>query len=152
MPKGIIRKDINGLIICEICNKSYKKLISHVIQAHEISGDEYREQFGFCKSTAFMCEDSKVLARKKQYPHYTRVVLTNLVEKGKKTRVLKGHHEFNHSMCAERYLILEKTRSLKPVKPKAKCLICKKELSTRKSKLCLKHYRAAMSLRNRRKS
>lgn len=70
MSKGIIRKDINGLIICEICNKSYRKLISHVIQTHKISGDEYRLRFNIHEN--LMCEESKILARKKQYPNYKR--------------------------------------------------------------------------------
>lgn len=91
-PYGVIGYDPEGKPICHICGRSYKKLISHVIQQHHISQEEYKTQFGLDKSKGIMCEESTQIARQRNKEHYEKVVKENLLEKGKETRFEEGHH------------------------------------------------------------
>ena len=43
--KGEIWYDENGKIICHVCGRSFNKLSSHLVQAHNISSSEYKEMF-----------------------------------------------------------------------------------------------------------
>lgn len=149
MPLGIQEYTEEGKFICAICGKAYKKLISHVHQAHNTSGDEYREKFGFCKSRTFICKESKELARKRVFenPHCIEI---NLKEKGKATRVKKGHKRFNHVMTEERYIILAKARAKQNLtKLKTRCLDCGCFISSRKGMRCKECYKKVMIKRNK---
>ena len=44
-PKGEVWYDKNDRIICHICGKGFNKLSSHLVQAHNINSDEYKEMF-----------------------------------------------------------------------------------------------------------
>ena len=47
MSYGIIEYDDSGKPICEICKKSFNRVLSHVRQAHQMSEREYKLAFGF---------------------------------------------------------------------------------------------------------
>lgn len=47
--KGRIKYDINGRVICHICGRAYTRLGSHVKESHDITIEEYKEEFGLCK-------------------------------------------------------------------------------------------------------
>jgi hypothetical protein len=44
------RLDKEGKPYCDICDKSFDRVISHVRQAHGITGREYKKQFGYSLS------------------------------------------------------------------------------------------------------
>ena len=48
---GRIERDENGNVICHICGRSYKRLGSHVKESHNMTIDEYKEEFGLCRRT-----------------------------------------------------------------------------------------------------
>lgn len=100
-PYGEIVYDPEGKPICHICGRSYKKLISHVIQRHHISQEEYKTQFGLDKGKGIMCEESTQIARKRNKENYEKVVKGNFLEKGKETRFEKGHHRTNDRYFSE---------------------------------------------------
>jgi hypothetical protein len=85
-PYGEVGYDPNGWPICHICGRSYRKLISHVIQQHKISQEEYKMQFGLDLGKGIMCKESTELARKRNKEHYDKVVKENLLVKGEETR------------------------------------------------------------------
>lgn len=47
--KGRIQYDINGRVICHICGRAYTRLGSHVKESHDMTIEEYKEEFGLCK-------------------------------------------------------------------------------------------------------
>jgi hypothetical protein len=100
-PYGEIGYDPEGKPICHICGRSYKKLISHVIQQHHISQEEYKIQFGLDKGKGIMCEESIQIARKRNKENYEKVVKGNLLEKGKETRFEEGQHNTNDKYFSE---------------------------------------------------
>ena len=48
---GRIEHDINGKVVCHICGRAYTRLGSHVKESHNMTIDEYKEQFGLCRRT-----------------------------------------------------------------------------------------------------
>lgn len=76
-----------------------------------MTGLEYRKKFGFCKSFAFISEESRQKVREKTLANYDTVIAKNLIENGKKTRCVKGHNKFKHVMTKQRLLILADARS-----------------------------------------
>lgn len=89
-PKGVIKKDSRGYIICHICGKAYKRLGSHTKEKHHMSIAEYKEKFELCANakttesnySAHMSE----LAYKYEMP-------TMLKDVGKATRIKKGEKD-----------------------------------------------------------
>jgi len=147
MLPGVQDFDSDGKPICPICGKSFKRLIAHTRQKHFISAKQYRLMFGFCKGTSFLSKESKELSRQMVFRNY-HIVENNLIKCGMKTRIRKGM-KTDHTMTPERYLIIEENRKQKVLKPNAKCSVCNKELTSRKGRLCLQHYREAMGIRNK---
>ena len=47
--KGRIKHDTNGRVICHICGRAYTRLGSHVRESHNMTIEEYKEEFGLCK-------------------------------------------------------------------------------------------------------
>ena len=48
---GRVERDENGNVICHICGRSYKRLGSHAKESHNMTIEEYKEEFGLCKRT-----------------------------------------------------------------------------------------------------
>lgn len=150
MPSLLITYDNYGKPICEICAKSFDRLMTHVRQSHGMDSAQYRQKFGYCKSTTFSSKDSSALSRQRVLENRKLCIEGNLIHGGMKTRARKNHRQFKHVVTLERRLILEQARAKQDLtKPRAKCQACHKFLSNRKGKLCLKHYREAMSIRNK---
>lgn len=89
--KGEIEYDKNGLPKCHICGKSFKKLMSHVWQKHNMLSYEYKKHFGLETTKSIMWKGSVELARKRNLENYDKVVTENLLKKGQDTRFKKGH-------------------------------------------------------------
>ena len=49
-PKGEVWYDKNDRIICHICGKGFNKLSSHLVQAHNINSNKYKEMFELKRS------------------------------------------------------------------------------------------------------
>ena len=87
---GELKKDRYGNYYCHICGKSFKKLMSHVVQKHNMTAMEYKRHFGLYTTKGILCEDSRRLARERNLENYGIVVEENLVDKGKNTRFKHG--------------------------------------------------------------
>jgi hypothetical protein len=91
MSYGIIEYDENGNPICEICKKSFKRVLSHVRQKHFVSEKEYKLTFGFDLHKGICSEDSAELSRNATLANYDKCIGKNLLANGSKTRFTKGH-------------------------------------------------------------
>lgn len=94
LPKyGEVKYAPDGKVICHICGRAYKKVLTHAVQIHGITEKEYKREFGLDVGNSLMCESSKEIARQRLLENYDKVVLENLVnnENSHKTRFTKGH-------------------------------------------------------------
>jgi hypothetical protein len=84
---GKIEHDVNGKIICHICGRAYTRLGSHVKEFHNMTIEEYKEQFGLCKraKTTEQNYSNKMSAHAKN-----NNMDKQLIEAGKNTRIKKG--------------------------------------------------------------
>lgn len=88
--KGEVKYSPDGLVICHICGKAYKKLMNHTWQIHGLTEKEYKLEFGLNATQGLICEETKQKMQIAVKKHYDKVVLNNLIEKGEKTRFFKG--------------------------------------------------------------
>ena len=47
---GTIAYDERGYVVCHICGKAYRRLGTHVAQAHDMTIKTYKERFGLCNN------------------------------------------------------------------------------------------------------
>jgi hypothetical protein len=80
---------VQGKIKCLECGLYYHKVLTHVIQRHEMTGEEYRERHGLYHSKSLVSEDVKEIHRQIAFNN-PEVIEINLLKKGKKTRFTKG--------------------------------------------------------------
>lgn len=87
---GKIQYTKEGLVVCEECGKSFKRLMNHVVQKHEMSSLDYKKKHGLSKGIGILSEESK----KKSSDAFNRnreKVISNILEGGKKTRYTEGN-------------------------------------------------------------
>ena len=106
-PKGVVKKDSRGYVICHICGKSYKKLGGHAVQQHGLTIDQYKEEFGLCRN-ARTTEDSysnvmSALAYKYEMP-------AMLKEKGIHTRIMPHSNLHNKSKVRLQEILEKRNR------------------------------------------
>lgn len=85
----IIDYDIDWLPICEICGQSFKKLLCHVYQKHNITAKEYKINQWLDIRKWICCNETKLLLQKRIKENYDLVVTDNLINKWKQTRFVK---------------------------------------------------------------
>lgn len=90
MPHGIISYNEEGLPKCEICGKHFSRVLSHVIQKHEMNEREYKRMFGLDLGTGICSIASSEKTSKKTLSNYDKCISKNLIVKGTKTRFDKG--------------------------------------------------------------
>ena len=90
MAYGIIEYDNDGKPICEICKKSFKRVLNHARQKHDISEKEYKLKFGLNLTKGICSKESSELSREKALDNYDKSIKQNLLQKGSKTRFKKG--------------------------------------------------------------
>lgn len=90
MSYGIIEYDKDGKPICEICGKSFLRVLTHVRQKHNISEKEYKHQFGLDVTRGICSKESSELSRQRVYENYSLCITSNLLDRGKNTRFLVG--------------------------------------------------------------
>ena len=90
MSYGIIEYDDAGKPICEICGKSFSRVLPHVRQKHDMSEKEYKTEFGFDLGKGICSLESAQKSREKALENYDLVIAKNLINNGSKTRFEKG--------------------------------------------------------------
>ncbi len=90
MSYGKIEYDQEGNPICEICKKSFIRVLTHVRQKHNIFERDYKLKFGFDLSKGICSKESSLLSRTRALENYEKAINRNLVQKGSKTRFKKG--------------------------------------------------------------
>lgn len=88
--KGEVKYAPDGLVICHICGRAYKKLMAHVWQTHGIYEKDYKREFGLNVSKGLICDETKERLQKSVERHYEKVVEKNLIKGGKKSRFRLG--------------------------------------------------------------
>jgi hypothetical protein len=110
MSYGIIEYDDNGKPICEICKKSFDRVISHVRQKHQISEYEYKIIFGFDLGKGICSKESAKKTRIKTFSNYNKCINKNLIISGIQTRFNKGCNGRTKDMVQEQTRLMLKKR------------------------------------------
>jgi hypothetical protein len=79
----------DGLVMCHICGKLFKKLGAHSYNAHKIKAKDYKIMFGLMSKRSLMCQESIELARQKNTENWN-TIKDNLLKDGKEYRFVKG--------------------------------------------------------------
>jgi hypothetical protein len=87
---GIIEYDNDGKPICEICKKSFNRVLSHVRQKHFISEKEYKLTFGLDIGKGICSKESSERSRNATLANYDTCIGKNLLAGGSKTRFAIG--------------------------------------------------------------
>ena len=87
---GEVKQDTYGCQYCHICGKSFKKVLAHVWQKHNISAISYKKLFGLYTSKGLLCPESRELAQQRNAENKESVIYNNLIKQGIKTRFKKG--------------------------------------------------------------
>jgi hypothetical protein len=85
-----VRYDTEWKVICELCDKSFNKLWSHLRMTHRMLTSDYRKQFWLDRCAKLMSEFSIDLARERNKENYELVVKENLIARWVKTRYKEG--------------------------------------------------------------
>lgn len=101
MSFGVIEYDKEGKPICEICGKSFLRVMNHVRYKHDMTEREYKKQFGFDLIKGICSKDSSKLSRQRVYENYDLCINRNLMTRGEKTRFLKGDKGRTGDMVSE---------------------------------------------------
>ena len=88
--KGVIEYDINGKVVCHICGRAYTRLGSHVKESHDMTIEEYKEEFGLCKR-AKTTESS--YSKTMSHHAYANNMDQQLLVVGRATRIKKGQND-----------------------------------------------------------
>ena len=114
MAYGIIEYDVAGKPICEICGKSFNRVLSHVRQKHDMSEKEYKTEFGFDLRKGICSLESAEKSRIKALDNYDLVISQNLIGNGSKTRFVKGSKGRTKDKVSEQTRLSLKERLKKP--------------------------------------
>ena len=110
--RGRIEHDVTGKVICHICGRAYTRLGSHVKESHNMTIEEYKEEFGLCKRSK---------TTESYYSHVMRSHAFNnkmderLLEAGRNTRIQKGQTDMRKGKKVCLQEILEKRDRKKAV-------------------------------------
>lgn len=118
---GEVKYSPDGLVICHVCGKAYKKLMNHARQIHGLTEKEYKMEFGLNANQGLICESTKRKLQHAVEKHYDTVVLKNLIKNGEKTRFYKGSQGRSRSKISvqelNRLTTYGKSLGLKNLKP-----------------------------------
>lgn len=87
---GTIISNEDGEIICHECGKAFAKLGNHIHQRHNMTLNEYKDKHKLYHNDKLTSEDYQERMRKYTDENYRKVVIKNLIKKGKKTRFKIG--------------------------------------------------------------
>lgn len=66
---GTIAYDERGYVVCHICGKAYRRLGTHVVQAHDMTIKAYKERFGLCNNAKTTESNYSRMMRDYAYQH-----------------------------------------------------------------------------------
>lgn len=84
---GRIKHDELGRVICHICGRAYARLGSHVRESHNMTIEEYKEEFGLCRRAK--TTESSYSNVMSNYAKDNKMDV-RLIEYGMNTRIQKG--------------------------------------------------------------
>ncbi len=87
---GRIEHTTDGLPICHICGKAFKRVIAHARQKHDVTAFEYKELFGLDNKKGVCSKESSAVSRKAVKRNANKCIFKNLIKGGEKTRYKKG--------------------------------------------------------------
>lgn len=119
MAYGVIEYDDIGNPVCEICGKSFSRVLSHVRQKHDMNEREYKLKFGFDLRKGICSRFSSELSRIAVEENYEKVVVQNLNKKGQNSRFKKGDKGRTKEKVSEQTRIRLKKRLQDPEMQKA---------------------------------
>jgi len=90
MAYGIVEYDNHGLPKCELCNKYFHRVLSHVRQKHFMNEREYKIMFGFDVKKGITSQQSKQKSKEAVLKNFDKCITDNLIVKGKISRYKKG--------------------------------------------------------------
>lgn len=102
---GRIVHDINGKVVCHICGRAYTRLGSHVKESHNMTIDQYKEQFGLCR---------RAKTTERSYAKMMRIYAENngmkerLSKVGENTRIKTGETKMRKNKTVRLQEVLEK--------------------------------------------
>jgi hypothetical protein len=111
---GKIEFDEEGKPICEICGKSFKRVMAHVRMKHELTAVEYKQKFGFDLGKGICSAESSELTREKTLENYETVIKKNLLKKGVGSRFQHGDKGRTKDKVSEQTKIRLKDNLKKP--------------------------------------
>ena len=114
MSYGIIEYNEEGQPKCEICNKYFNRVVSHVSKKHHMTEKEYKIQFGFDLKKGICSAESSERSRIKALENYDTVIAVNLTIKGQKSRFKNGDKGRTKEQVSEQTRIMLKERLKKP--------------------------------------
>jgi len=114
MSYGIIEYDSKGNPICEICKKSFKRVLTHVRQKHDMNEREYKIKFGFDLKKGICSKESSLLSREKVMDNYDKCIGKNLLKGGEVSRFKNGDKGRTKDQVSEQTRIALKKRLRTP--------------------------------------
>lgn len=87
---GVVSYDQEGKPICELCGRSFHRLLRHVRVSHEMTPKKYRKMFGLDNSGILSMSYAKK-SRETALKNYEQCIAINLNIKGKATQFKKGN-------------------------------------------------------------
>lgn len=106
-PKGEVWYDDKDKIICHICGKSFNKLSTHIIQAHNITSGKYKEMFELNKT--------QKLTSKSMEEYFRNKPRTDITKHSLETRFKNGHTSCRKGEQARLQTILNRPITYKDV-------------------------------------
>ncbi len=80
---------------CLECGLWFNKLCSHTWQAHALKAYDYKKKHGLETTKSLVSDEYKAHKRHLVLTQQQDIIKENLIERGKNTRLKKGHH-FNY--------------------------------------------------------
>ena len=99
--KGVVRYDDEGKPICELCDKSFKRILPHVRQKHFLNEREYKIKFSLDLNKGICSKESSEKTRIKTLENYDKVIKINLIKKGSTKRFTNGSKGRTKEMVSE---------------------------------------------------
>jgi len=113
----IIEYDSKWLPICEIFGKSFRKLLSHAYNSHNLTSREYKIKFWLDIKKWICCNETKLVLQQHLKDNYDLVVKDNLLSKGNDTRFIKWNKKKKYVSEQTKIMLREHLKNInKPTK------------------------------------
>lgn len=89
-PAGELWYDKEGRVICHMCGRAFNKLSAHIVQAHGIGSEEYKEIFGLNRSTKLTSKGMQEYFRNQERVDVTTVSSKTQFKAGEPSKRKRG--------------------------------------------------------------